>query len=141
MLQPTWGRIQQHEESVYEKVISLLYQLHTKEYHTHQTEPTPERFLEELKGFVDQIEGDVAYVTLEAGNGDQLQGEYAAAELLALGIREHRYFTCRTIDTSSGVRVELSPVQDREVSKEQKRAIEDQIRQALGGENGPQDDY
>ena len=43
--------------------------------------------LERLEGFVDQIDGPVAYVTLKSQYGDELTGEYASDELAAQGIQ------------------------------------------------------
>jgi hypothetical protein len=97
--------------------------------------------LEEFVGFVDQIDGDMAYVTLTSQTGETLYGEYPASELKARGIHERRRFKCRTIDAGSHVEFDLEPIPDREVSEERERAIRDDIRKSLGDNDGPQDDY
>jgi hypothetical protein len=96
--------------------------------------------LEEFLGFVDQIDGDVAHVTLTAQTGEKLYGEYPAAELKARGIHEHRRFKCRTIEAGLGVEFDLEPIPDCEVSEERERAIEAELRELLGDDDGPQDD-
>src|SRR5947209_3461046 len=73
--------------------------------------------LEEFVGFVDQIDGDVAYVTLTPETGEKLYGEYPAAELKARGIHERRRFRCRTIDAGTRVEFDLEPIPDREVGE------------------------
>lgn len=104
-----------------------------------QDTPTPSPVvLEELTGFVDQIRGDVALVTLTSKAGDTLYGEYPAKELDALGIREHRRFLCRTIDESPLLRLELEPIPDLDVDEQ---AIDTMVHQLLGVDDGPQDDY
>ncbi len=70
----------------------------------------PTARVEEFDGFVDQIEGDVAQVTLQAKTGEILYGEYPAADLLVLGIRERRRFMCRRLDTGLHVEIDLRPI-------------------------------
>ncbi len=66
--------------------------------------------LERFEGFVDQIEDGTAYVTLTSEAGETLDGEYPAAELEALGIRERRRFICTTLDRQGHVEVHLGPL-------------------------------
>jgi hypothetical protein len=96
--------------------------------------------LEEFLGFVDQIDGDVAYVTLTPATGEKLYGEYPAAELKARGIHERRRFRCWTIEAGTRVEFDLEPIPDCEVSAERERAIEENLRALLGDDDGPQDD-
>ncbi len=130
-LQQTWGRIQQIGEKEYEMLVEWL-----------KTPLAESRtVLEEFFGFVDQIDGDVAYVTLTTRSGEQLYGEYPASELKASGIHERRRFKCRTIESGAQVEFELEPIPDGEVSEERERAILEKIQKALGDNDGPQDDY
>jgi hypothetical protein len=89
--------------------------------------------LEEFEGFVDQIDGDVAHVTLKTRAGEVLYGEYPAAEFRARGIHERRRFKCRTIDGGLNVEIDLEAIPDREVSEERERAIEEELQELLGG--------
>jgi hypothetical protein len=135
-LQPTWGRIQQKSEMDYDLVIAeLLGQRHEPQ------EADKRVILEEFDGFVDQIDGETAYVTLTSKAGEILHGEYPASELKAQGIQERRRFRCRTIDAGSQVAFELEAIPDIEVSEERERAIREAIRDSLGDDDGSQDDY
>jgi hypothetical protein len=69
--------------------------------------------LEELEGFVDQIEGSIAYVRLKSQHGDELYGEYPAADLLAQGIKERRRFRCVTIQRNGDVHVTLEAIPEQ----------------------------
>ena len=137
-LQVTWGRIQQKGEMEYEAVATFVAAL--KRLRARLV-AEPRMVLEEFVGFVDQIEGDVAYLTLKPETGETLYGEYPAGELKARGIHEHRHFKCRTIEAGSHVEFDLEPIPDREVSEERERAIEEKLRKFLGDDDGPQDDY
>ncbi len=91
--------------------------------------PEAQAVLESFDGWVDSIDGDTAFVTLESrANGDILQGEYSASELLAKGIGEQCRFLCEAFldGGGGGVRFTLPPknrVSDeeaREIAKEMK---------------------
>ena len=91
--------------------------------------------LESFEGFVDEIRGDTAYVTLKSEFGDSLFGEYSAVELAAKGIREGRRFNCRTIESGGKVRVEFMPIPDRILSAAEEEAICQEIDASIGDDN------
>ena len=141
-LQRSWGRIQQQGEVDYELIVSLLARHRKRERLTAQQLSRRHALLEEFEGFVEQIDGNLAYVTLKDKAGQTLYGEYPASELETLGIHERRRFRCRTFDVGDGnVRIELSAVPDRKVSEEHQRAIDEELRRTMGGDDGPEDDY
>lgn len=80
--------------------------------------------LDLFEGYVDQIDGETAYVTLRTEAGEELHGEYSAAELEALGIHEHRRFVCETIEIGTSLRIEFKAISDIELSRE----FEDKVR-------------
>lgn len=89
--------------------------------------------LEEFDGVVDCIDGDVAYVTLTVKEtGETLLGEYSAAKLAELGIRERRRFKCKTVDRENHIEIEMEPIPDREISQEEERVIGEKILELLG---------
>jgi hypothetical protein len=92
--------------------------------------------LEEFDGFVDRVEGNVAYVTLLSSTGEMLCGEYPISELEDKGIRERRRFKCLTVDTGEAVKLELYSVPDCEVTEEQEGVIREEIDRALGDDEG-----
>ena len=141
-LQPSWGRIQQQGEVDYDLIVSLLAR-HRKREWLAARQPSRRRVaLEEFEGFVEEVDDEVAYVTLKDKTGQKLQGEYPASELETLGIHERRRFYCRTFDVGGGnVKIELSAIPDRQVSEERQRAIDEELRRAMGGDDGPEDDY
>jgi hypothetical protein len=75
--------------------------------------------LERLEGFVEQIEGSTAFVTLKSEHGEELYGEYPAADLLAKGIQERRCFRCETVELDGQVRVSFEAIPDREAPDEE----------------------
>jgi hypothetical protein len=83
--------------------------------------------LERLDGFVEQIEGPTAYVTLKSQHGDELTGEYAADELAAKGITEGRRFRCETVEVDGAVRVLFEAVPDEPVTEDEEDAISGRI--------------
>ena len=91
---------------------------------------------ESFEGYVDQVDGDTAYVTLESREfGDVLHGEYSAALLLQKGIEEQTRFLCKTIKLGETTRIEFEALPDVEVTNEEVRAIADRIDRAF-----PRDD-
>ncbi|WP_406698245.1 hypothetical protein V5E97_05250 [Singulisphaera sp. Ch08] len=90
--------------------------------------------LESFDGYVDSIDGDTAYVTLESrSNGDILYGEYSAQELLARGIHEQTRFLCETVKGGGAGRVHFAPLPKIEVTDEEARAIAEEMREAFPG--------
>jgi hypothetical protein len=96
--------------------------------------------LETFEGFVDQIVGDVAHVTLTSEYGDTLYGEYLAADLACKGIEERSRFKVVTVEVNGTVRVDIEPIPDRELTADEERAIQEEIEQQLGTDE-PDNDY
>lgn len=91
------------------------------------------QLIEEFEGVVDKVDGDLAFVTLTAKDtGETLLGEYPSAKLVELGIHERRRFRCRTVSCGEGVKVEMEPIPDREISKERERQIDEWLQKSLG---------
>ena len=87
--------------------------------------------LETFEGLVEQIDGDIAFVTLKSEHGDTLYGKYAASELAKLGIHERRRFECRTIDEGGSVRVNLTAIEDVPVTAEDEQTIDQKLDELL----------
>lgn len=95
-----------------------------------------------LEGFVDRFDGETAYVTLKAPDGTTLHGEYPVSKLIEQGIRERRRFRLYIADLNDAdSAMTWEPIPDVEISEERERQINEWIKQALGGDNSPQDDY
>lgn len=135
----SWCRIQQIGVEDYRPLADLASAINRTPTQFVVTEKRT--ILEEFVGVVDQIDGTVAYVTLTANTGEKLSGEYPSEELESRGIREHRRFRCRTLEIGTRVEFELEPIPDCEVSEQRERAIDERLRDALGRDDGPQDDY
>jgi hypothetical protein len=137
-LQSTWGRVQQKEEMEYEPIVELVTLL--RRLPSRMTRVIG-NVLEEFEGFVDKFEGDVAHATLKTQSGETFYGEYPAAELKAQGIRERRRFKCWTVEVGPGVEFVMEPIPDRELSEERERQIDEWLRESLGDDDAPQNDY
>ncbi len=98
-----------------------------------------ETILESFEGFVTEVDGAIAYVTLESPDGEVLYGQYQASELFARGIRERRRFRCRTVKTATGVRVELEALPEEEISERLEQEIWDRIARSLGDDDDDND--
>jgi hypothetical protein len=83
--------------------------------------------LEAFEGFVEEIDGDTAYVTLTSKHGDRLAGRYSASALLEKGISERRRFVCRTLQLGDEVRVVIEPIPERHLSESEEAAIYSRI--------------
>jgi hypothetical protein len=95
-----------------------------------------ETVLESFEGFVDQIDGDTAFVRLKSReHGDVLYGEHSAEQLLAKGIEEQTRFLCKTIKANGATRVELQAIPRTRATEQQLRAIDEKIDKVL-----PRDD-
>ncbi len=100
------------------------------------TKIEPRTVLESFDGYVDSIDGDTAYVTLESRlNGDVLFGEYSASELLARGICEQTRFLCETVKGGGGGRVHFAPLPKNQVTDEEARSIAKEMREAFPGDD------
>ena len=87
--------------------------------------------LERLEGFVDQIDGPTAYVTLKSQFGDVLLGEYSADDLASKGITEGRRFRCETVEVDGAVRVLFESLPDEPVTADEEDAIRHRIGKLL----------
>jgi hypothetical protein len=96
--------------------------------------------LEILDGFVERIDGDIAYVVLTSQTGETLCGRYDANDLAAKGIAERRRFRCTTFDVGGTVDVLLESVPDKQLSAEQESEIRRRIDKTLGGEDLDEDE-
>lgn len=90
--------------------------------------------LESFDCYVDSVDGDTAYVTLESlYNGDVLYGEYPANRLLSIGIGEHDRFLLETvkdgkINDVDLVGVRISKAQKNEITEDEAKAISMEIQ-------------
>ena len=98
------------------------------------------RVLQRFEGFVEKVEGDLAFVTLDNGLGERLSGPYPADELAAKGVRERDRFVLTTVEHGDSVRFDILPVPRRTVTADRRRQIRDEIERELGGYT-PGDDY
>ena len=102
----------------------------------HKAAVEPRTVLESFNGYVDSIDGDTAYVTLESlQNGDVLYGEYSAQELLSKGIREQTRFRCETVKGGGAGRVHFAPLPKNQVTDEEAHAIAKEMREAFPGDD------
>lgn len=100
------------------------------------TATEPEIVLESFEGYVDQIDGDTAYVTLESRkHGDVLYGEYSASQLRQKGIGDQSRFLCKTVKMGRATRVEFEPLPDEEVTDEEVRAIAEKMNRAFSSDD------
>ena len=91
-----------------------------------------EVILEHFDGFVDNIDGDTAYVTLRSReHGDELSGQYSASLLKIKGIHEQNRFLCKTVRIGNSTRVDIETVPKMIVTKEQLQEIDDEINRML----------
>jgi hypothetical protein len=98
--------------------------------------PASERF----EGFVEKVEEDVAYVTLESERGERLHGPYPADELAAKGVGERDRFWLTLTDAGDSVRFDLQLIPRKVISPERQRQIRQEIELSLGGYTPDDDD-
>lgn len=101
------------------------------------------KVLEEFNCVLDKIDEDgVAYVTLKSESGEELWGEYPAAELAAHGVRERRRFKYRVVESDDNViSDEIEAIPDVELSRERIQQIHEKVERMLGDDDLPQSDY
>ena len=88
--------------------------------------------LETFDGYVDSIEGESAYVTLESRDtGDVLYGEFPTSDLLGKKIAEQTRFLCETVKTENGSRIDFRALPKIEVTDEEVRSIAEKMRGAF----------
>ena len=88
---------------------------------------TTETILEEFAGFVDHIDGETAFVSLQSQSGAELSGKYSAQELAEFGIQEHRRFKCRTVEIDGKVEVQFEAIPDIELTLAEEQSIDREI--------------
>jgi hypothetical protein len=98
--------------------------------------------IEEFLGFVDKIDGDVAYITLTSiATGEKFFCEYSDKELTQ-EFREHRQFKCRTVEVGpTTVEIEFEAIPDQEITPEREQEIDEWLNRTLGDDDEPQNDY
>ena len=94
--------------------------------------PTADVVLERLEGVVDCIEDGQAFVTLRSEHGDELIGEYPAAEFERLGVRERRRFLCETVESANHeIQVRLTKIPDIKWTEADELAIDREIEELV----------
>lgn len=93
--------------------------------------PSNVTVLEQLEGFVEQIDGSTAFVSLTSEHGEELRGEYPAEQLLAKGIEERRRFRVRTIESDGSVHVSIDPIDEFPISLDEEKAIHQRLDELL----------
>ena len=92
--------------------------------------------LETFDGFVDRIEGQTAFVTIQSReNGDVEAGTYSAPELGKLGIQEQSCFVFKTVKVGDAIRPVFEPVPQEAIADEVVREIDAMIDKALPRED------
>jgi len=72
------------------------------------------KLLESFRGFVEEVEGDTAYVSLMNLLGEKLHGRLHLSLLSERGIGERCPFICRTIEQDDSIGVEVRPLSDQD---------------------------
>ena len=89
--------------------------------------------IERFEGFVDHFNGDTAWVTLASPDGMEFEGKFPVAEFVALGIREHRRFTCRTLSVYGEIKVVVEPIADLPISPEEMSELDQALEELTSG--------
>ncbi len=133
--QPNLGRIQQasFEEWEYAGSRSARLAQALEAQLCHAENAANERVLECLEGFVDEIVGDIAYVTLKSQSDEVLHGEYPAAELFRLGIKERRRFWCETVEVDGKVEIRLEAIPDTPMSDTELSQLNQELEALVTG--------
>ncbi len=113
-----------------DKAVEIVRSFLEKHEGSRSTEK--EVVLETFDGFVDRIDGDTAFVTLQSrANGDVEEGTYSASELAVMGIHEQSSFIFKTVKVGDAIRPVFEPVPQEPVADEVVREIDSKIDQAL----------
>lgn len=131
-VQPNIGRIQQENAKVYAHLIRDARRVTPRS--------AARKRLERFQGFVERVEGNIAYISLTNEKGEHLRGPYPANELACAGIHERDRFVLSTIELGQVVRIEVTPLPRVNLTPEQQREIEEETRRMLAGFH-PVDDY
>lgn len=125
-----------------DEVLALLQEALETIQPAATTMTAPRTVLESFDGYVDSIDGDNAYVTLESrNNGDVLYGEFPASELLGKNISEQSRFLCETVKTDNGSHIDFRAVPEIEVTDEEVRSIAEKMRGAFLSGDGSVIEY
>lgn len=89
--------------------------------------------LETFEGMVDDVRGEIAYLTLRSEQTNEIfYGQYNAQQFKDFGIERH--FGCKTVRQSDGlVTVEIYPLPEKVISPEELRQIEEKVDKVLAG--------
>lgn len=87
-----------------------------------------------INGFVDKVEGDIAYVSLFPKSGKTIYTTLPTEELTSKGVTRRFVLTM-------GKHFSVEPLPDIEISPEREKEIDEQIRKAIGDDDAPQNDY
>jgi hypothetical protein len=98
------------------------------------------RTVQTLRGRVDRVDGEVAYVTLTDSHGRETYADCAAIELSRRGIDEGALFECRIEDRGTETAISIEPVAERQLSTREWKQISARAKKALADYN-PSDDY
>jgi hypothetical protein len=86
-----------------------------------------------LRGKVERVDGDLAYVTLTDERGRETFADCSAAELEGRGISEGKFFECRIEDRSAETVVTIGPIPERRLSRREWKDLSDRVRESLSG--------
>jgi hypothetical protein len=136
----TWGRIQRQEEVDYAKFLQFTDLPPAATAFGEGGYEFSGDILEAFDGFVDKIDGEIAYVTLKTGSGELLWIECPVTQLQNAGIRERRRFKCWTVTDGSEVRLEMCRIPDALFTADDERRLEQRLRRQLGDDDAPQND-
>lgn len=86
-----------------------------------------------LRGKVERVDGDLAYVTLNDERGRETFADCSAAELEGRGISEGQFFECRIEDRSAETVVTIDPIPERRLSRGEWKDLSDRVSESLSG--------
>ncbi len=136
--QPSYRRMHRDNISVYN---SLMLEANALSGTTRPLpQPVERKVLERYQGFVVNVEGSWANVTLMTDQGEEFAGTYPTAELAAQGIGERDRFILETIDRGATVKFDIKLIPRRVVSPAEQHAIREAIVRELG-DYSPGNDY
>lgn len=130
-LEPS-GLVSSTVEGEIEPVVNrpTLVQIRKKPVSKRRLVPT---VLESFVGVVDRIDDGTAFVTLTSNSGEELLGEYSAAELTQRGIQERRRFTCQTVLRNGKVGVRFEPIPELEWTTNDEESLNCELNDLISG--------
>ncbi len=97
--------------------------------------PSPSEVLQTYRGFVNELEGDIAHVTLTSEEGETYDGEYPAKKLAEHGICGKTAFMCQLVQMESGgYNFVLTPEEFATPSKADQEILWNEIQRAVSSE-------